>query len=235
VQDSPAFQALSAVLHYCFVFVGVLVAFQTAGVKLSALLAAGAALAVGAGFGLQNAVQNLVSGVILMLERSVRRGDILEVEGVLVRVEEVRIRSTVAVSRDGEHLILPNSTLVQTTIKNLTFAKNDSIRLRAQVGVHYSSDLKLVAEALDEAARACPWRDRQRSPQVLLTGFGSSSVDFDVAVWTRDPWEMRPRVSELREQIWWALKRHDITIAFPQVDVHFDAALQRALLSRAAE
>ena len=108
---------------------------------------------------------------------------------------------------------------MQNTVTNFTLRDSD-FRLRATVGVSYDSDVNLVMQVLREVADAFPHRHDSHEPLVLLTGFGDSSVDFEISVWTREPWRARRMLSELHQAIWWALKRHRITIPFPQRDVH---------------
>ncbi len=222
-------------LHYTVLATGIAMALQTAGVKLGGLFAAGAVFAVGLGFAMQTLAQNFVAGVILLMERSIKTGDVLEVEGSVVRVQTTGIRSTLVRTRDEEEMIVPNSTLVQATVKNYTM-KDALYRLRVVVGVTYGSDMALVRKTLEDVGKKLDWRLQDRPCQVLLVDFGSSSVDFEVAVWTDNPWLARVHSSQLREAIWWAFKEHGITIAFPQVDVHFDPPVNDSLrgLARAA-
>lgn len=212
---------IQRLLHYSVMLVGIGVALDTVGFQLGTLFAAGAIFAVGLGFAMQNIAQNFVSGVILLLERSIKPDDILEVQGVVVRVVEMRIRSTLVRTRDDEELIVPNSVLVQSTVKNYTL-RDSLYRLRAPVGVVYSSDMALVLETLTKVAEQIEWRNKERDPRVLMRAFGNSSVDFEVSIWTDDPWLAPPRLSELLQKIWWALKEVDIVIAFPQLDLHLD-------------
>ncbi|HEX9564722.1 MAG TPA: mechanosensitive ion channel domain-containing protein [Gemmatimonadaceae bacterium] len=216
--------------HYLVMLVATGIALDTAGIELATLFAAGAIFAVGLGFAMQNIAQNFVSGIILLIERSIKPGDILEVGGAVVKVERLGIRSTLARSRDEEQLIIPNSMLVQSTVKNFTL--HDSLfRVRATVGVSYASDLEVVQDVLTRAARAVPWRQTAPDPRILLLGFGNSSVDYEVSVWVDDPWEARTLLSALNQAIWWGLKEAGVTIAFPQMDVHFDPTLNRVLQS----
>ncbi len=215
-------------LHYVLLATGVAVALQTAGIKLTALFAAGAVFAVGLGFAMQNIAQNFVSGVILLVEQSIKPGDVIALDSQVVKVDTMGIRATRVRTRDGEKLIVPNSSLVQSTVKNFTLV-DALFRVRVVVGVSYSSDLRLVRETLEQVAAAADFRDASQTPQVLLLDFGSSSVDYEVAVFTHDPWFARVNMSRLREAIWWAFKERDIVIAFPQVDVHFDAPVHAAL------
>jgi small-conductance mechanosensitive channel len=220
VADS-SIAVITRLVHYAVIFVGIAVALDTVGFSLGALFAAGAVFAVGIGFAMQNLVQNFMSGVILLVERSIKPEDVLEVEGKVVRVVRMGIRTTIARTRDDEELIIPNSILVQSTVKNYTL--QDSIfRLRALVGVVYKSDMHRVLETLKRVAGEQPWRSARRDPRVLMTSFGDSSVNFDVSVWMDDPWEAPKALSQLHQAIWWALKDADVVIAFPQLDVHLD-------------
>jgi small-conductance mechanosensitive channel len=217
-------------LHYCVMLVGIGVGLNTVGINLSALFAAGAVFAVGIGFAMQNILQNFVSGVILLAERTIKPNDILEIDGRIIRVVELGARATVGRTLDEEDLIIPNSTLVQGTVKNYTL-RDALYRLRVLVGVTYDSDMKQVRDTLEKTTRQISWQARQQQPVVLLNEFGSSSVDFEVSVWIEDPWRARALRSELRQSIWWALKEARITIAFPQLDVHFDPPVVASLES----
>ena len=228
VNDAGTIGVATHLAHYFILVTGVAVALQTLGVNLSGLFAAGALFAVGIGFAMQNILQNFVSGVILLSERAIKPGDVLEVEGLVVRVSRMGFRATVVRTRDEEDLIVPNATLVQSTVKNYTL-RDPSYRLRATVGVSYRSDMALVNRVLEETARAQPFRKQDVDPVVLLIEFGSSSVNFDVSVWVDDPWGAQANKASFNESVWWALKDAGITIAYPQVDVHFDQPIESSL------
>ena len=214
--------------HYTVMLIGVAVALQTAGIQLNALFAAGAVFAVTIGFAMQNIAQNFVAGMILLLERTIKPGDILEIEHVVVQVQRIGIRATQVRSRDLEEIIVPNSLLVQSTVKNYTL-NNSLYRLRVAVGVTYSSDMALVKRTLEQVASDLHWRTPEPRPIVLLIGFGDSSVNFEVSAYTNEPWLARRRQSDMYDAIWWAFKEKEIVIAFPQLDVHFDRPVEDAL------
>ncbi len=219
--------------HYFMLLTGVMVALNTAGVKLEALFAAGAVFAVGIGFAMQNIVQNFVSGVILLVERSIEPGDVIEVNSHVVRVHQMGIRATLVRTLDDEDMIVPNSILVQSTVKNYTH-QDQIYRVRITVGVHYHSDVDQVRKVLEKAAHDCDFRVKTHDPRVLLLGFGASSIDYEVSVWIDDPWNFRIMSSKLRENVWRALKHSGIVIAFPQVDVHFDEPVAKGLAAMGA-
>jgi len=172
--------------------------------------------------------QNLVAGFTLLVERTIRAGDVLEVDGRMVLVERMGIRATVARTRNEEQIIIPNANLVQNTVKNLTMSDRNYL-LRATVGVVYGADMRQVRAVLEEVVQSLAWRDTEQKHRILMSEFGDSSVNFDVLVPMTDPWLARQRTSDLNEAIWWALKDADITIAFPQLDVHFDPPVEESL------
>lgn len=220
---TPATVAISARLaHYVVLLIGFGISLQTIGLNLSALFTAGAFFAVALGFAMQNVAQNFVSGVILLTERTIKPGDILEVEGQVVKVTNMGLRATVVRSRDEEDLIIPNSLLVQNAVTNYTL-RDSNFRLRAHVSVAYASDLTVVRTVLYETAESFADRSPAFEPAVLLTGFADSGVEFEVSVWIGDPWRARRILSELNFAIWFALQKHHITIPFPQRDVHMIA------------
>ena len=221
VDDVGRVGLVTNLMHYVILAIGFTSALSSLGMDLGALFAAGAVFAVALGFAMQNIVQNFIAGIILLAERSIKPGDVLEVETTVVRIERMGIRSTVARSRDGEDLLIPNATLIQGVVRNRSLHR-PLYRVRATVGVHYDSDLRAVREALKDVAGDLHDASTGEPPLVLLLAFGSSSVDFEVAIWTRDPWRTRVIQSELSFAIWDALKAAGITIAFPQLDVHFD-------------
>jgi potassium-dependent mechanosensitive channel len=228
INDEGTVGSISSLVNYIVLFIGFAIAMRTIGIDLDALFAAGAIFAIALGFALQGIVQNFVAGVILLTERNVRPADVLEIEGLIVRVAELGLRSTIVRTRDGEDLIVPNSVLIQDTVKNYTL-RDSTFRLRTEVGVNYDSDMQLVRQVLEEIAKEPQWNLPDVEPQVLLLGFGDNAVLFEVAVWMADPWLARQAHSDLNEAIWWKLKERGIVIAFPQLDVHFDAELERSL------
>ena len=129
------------------------------------------------------------------------------------------IRATIVRTLDDEDIIVPNSTLVQSNVKNFTLEDN-LYRVKVVVGVSYNSDMKLVREVLEKATGEVTWRDPAYPPRVLLLNFGDSAVVYETSAWMHDPFNYRIAASNLRETIWAAFKRAGIVIALPQLDVH---------------
>lgn len=228
ITDEGTAAVARRLIHYTVLLAGLGVGLETVGIDLTALFTAGALFAVALGFAMRNIAENFVSGVILLVERAITPGDILEVEGTLVRVTRMGIRTTICRTLDDEEIIIPNSTLVQTSVKNFTL--NDQLhRLRLQVGVTYSSDMAQVRRILEKTAKEIPWRVDSAEPRILMREFGSSSVNFDVSVWINEPWRRQRFLSDLHERVWWALKNAGITIAFPQLDLHLDPRVEDRL------
>jgi small-conductance mechanosensitive channel len=219
--------AILRLIHYTVVIIGFGIGLQTVGINISALFAAGAVFAIAIGFAMQNIVQNFVSGIILLVERTIKPGDILEIEGNVVKVIDMGIRTTIVRTWRDEELIMPNSIFSQSTVKNFTLRDNE-FRLGITVGVAYESDMKKVIEVLEKTAHDIPWRLPQPEPRVLLQDFGDSAVIFGVYLNIDDPWKQRVYMSELRKAVWFAFKETGITIAFHQVDIHFDPPVTEA-------
>lgn len=219
--DPVTARVIGQLAHYVVLIIGLGIALDTLGVNLGALFAAGAFLAVAAGLALQSIAQNLVSGVILLFERTIKPGDVLEVDGRVVRVSQMGFRATVARTRDEEDLIIPNSILATQVVTNYTLV-DSTFRVRSTVDVAYDSDLDLVKATLYAAAGRMEERLPTPEPRVLLVSFGNSGVTFEVSVWVKDPWLGVVSRSHLNEEIWRSLRAAGVTIPFPQMDVHFD-------------
>ncbi len=228
IQDEGSIGATARLVHYSVLVVGLASAVHTLGINLTALFTAGAVFAIAVGFAMQTIAQNFVAGLILLVERTIKPGDIIEVEGRMVRVTKMRMRATVTRTWDADELIIPNSVLVASTVKNFTL--EDRVhRLRCPVGVSYDSDMAAVREVLDTTARALPWRIQDMDPVILMKQFGSSSVDFEVSVYVDDPFTRSVGLSHLCTAVWFGLKEAGITIAYPQVDVHLDKPALEAI------
>ena len=230
VTDEGTTGVARRLLHYLVMAVGLLIALESIGINMGALFAAGAVFAIGIGFAMQNIAQNFVSGIILLVERTIKPGDVLQINDRMVKVRSMSIRATIARTLDEEDIIIPNTSIVQAMVTNYTLQDN-LYRLRSKVGVVYGSDMQQVREVLEASATALEWRYQGRDPVVLLTDFGDSSVNFEVSVWIDDPWRVRSARSDLNEAVWWALKEAGVVIAFPQVDVHFDPDVTGSLRS----
>lgn len=217
--DFTLAEALAAVVRYLLVMLGVFWALDLIGFNLSTIAIGLGALGVGIGMGLQGMVNNFVSGLILMFEGSIKRGDVLTVAGTDGRVKRIGLRASVVRSREGEDLIMPNSMFTDNTITNYSFG--DDLKLvDVRVGVSYDADPNEVRDILLEVAAADKMTIERPAPLVRFREFGSSSLDFELRVWIRDPWAVPAVRSDLLFAIWYALKARGIEIPFPQRDLH---------------
>jgi len=175
------------------------------------------ALGVGIGFGLQNVVNNFVSGVILLFERPVRVGDRLQLDELFGDVTTIGIRASTVRTVDGADVIVPNGDFISTRVTNWTFADRKR-RIILPVGVAYGTPPRRVLELLAEVAHAQPAVLAEPAPDVLFRGFGDSSLDFEIRVFTEEDW-IRV-MSDLAVATAEALEAAGITIPFPQRDLH---------------
>lgn len=210
--------AAAKILRYLITIIGALVAVSTIGVDMSAVLAASAVLLVGIGFGLQKVAENFVSGLILLVERPVRKGDFIHVAGKLGTVEDIGLRATRIVSRDGITMIVPNGELVSSMVVNHSVPTSTQ-RLTIEVGVAYGTDLEGARQALLAVAAAEPRVMPEPAPLVRLDRFGDSSVELALVVWIPEAREDIVIASALRFAIEAAFRGIGVTIPFPQRDV----------------
>ena len=189
------------------------------GVDLTALWAGSAALLVGVGIGLQGFFNDVISGFVLLFEGGVAVGNVLEVDGKLVRVERIDLRSTRVVTVAGELIVLPNSKVAGEAVVNLTQG-DSAMRIRVNVGVAYGSNVDLVMRLLSEAMAEQPEVRSTPQPTVFFQEFADSSLNFSVMGWLDDPWDRMGIQSRVRTAIDAKFRAHGVTIPFPQRDLH---------------
>ena len=211
--------AISLTVSYLLVALGVVLAFGMAGVDPDQLALLGGALGVGIGFGLQNVVSNFVSGLILVAERPMKVGDVIEVGSLVGVVQRIGIRSSTVRSLDGAEVIVPNADLISGRLVNWTLT-DARRRVELQVGTEYDHEPSRVQEILLSAVRTQPGVLSDPPPDVLCVGFGASSIDFTIRFWVADyPSGIRIK-SALADRVYRELEAAGITFPFPQLDVH---------------
>lgn len=216
-------------LHFSLIIIGVLISLSTVGVSFTSLAIIFGGLSIGIGFGLQNIASNLISGFILIFERPIKIGDLVEIMDVNIfgRVGSINLRSTIIVALDEKEVIVPNSQLITEAVHNLTHY-NDRYRLRISVGVSYNSDVELVKKVLLEIAHAHPEIIKEPNPTienvtapfVRFVDFGESSLNFELLAWIPDCFQRFDVASDLHFMIWEKFKEHGIRIPYPQQDIH---------------
>ena len=228
--QSPAFYALGRILHYIIVMAGSFAALGSIGIDFTSFALIAGALSVGIGFGLQAIVSNFVSGLILLFEGTLRVGDFIELEGGSAGVgfrgvvKEINTRATVITTNDSVDLVVPNSVLVTTQLTNWTLRESYG-RLRVPFGVAYGTDKELVKKVAIEAigkVECALTHMPGREPQIRLTNFGDSSLDYTALFWVSRQGVRRP--GRTRAEFLWELETllndNGIQIPFPQRDIH---------------
>ena len=210
--------AISTLTAYAVFVIGVVAGLVVTGVNLTTLTVIAGGLSIGLGFGLQQIVSNFVSGFILMFERSISPGDVIEIGGTMGAVQNIGIRSMIIKTATNREVIIPNSHFLSDMMTNLT-RTDRVVRVDITVGVTYNADPLQVEQALLEAAQHPQVLD-DPVPTVHFRDFGDSSLDFALLVWTNDPMRIPALSSDLRYRVWDSLKQHNIEIPFPQRDLH---------------
>ncbi len=221
--SSGVVNSLTTLGYYTFLVIIFLIILSTAGINLSQLTIILSALGVGIGFGLQSIVNNFVSGIILLLERTIKVGDFVELEdGVIGEIKEITMRTTVIKTFDGNDIIVPNSELISNRVNTWTYLDKFR-RIHVPFGVSYDSDPEIVKKAAIEAAREVKFtiEDEEHPIVVVFKEFGDSSINFVLLVWC----EMSKAIGDLGiSEYYFALfrkfKEYNIEIPFPQLDIH---------------
>ncbi len=211
--------AMKRLLHYAIFTVGFFIAVSMAGLELQKLTIIAGALSVGIGFGLQNIVNNFVSGLILLFERPVKVGDTINIDDQWGTITKIGLRSTVFETLDRAEIIVPNSDLISQKVVNWTFTTNIS-RVVLTVGVAYGSPLDKVLEILQKVAKEHPDIIEDPESSAIFTGFGDSSIDFELRAWISDISKRLKVKSELGQAVDRHFREEGITIPFPQRDLH---------------
>jgi small-conductance mechanosensitive channel len=211
--------AVSYVLHYGILLLGFLLAVAAAGVQLSQFALLAGAFGVGIGFGLQNVVNNFISGLILLFERPVQVGDTIQVTSLFGEVKRIGIRSSTVRTWEGAEVIVPNGDLISQQVINWTLSDRDR-RVDVKVGVAYGTDPERVIALLKEVAGTHPDLLKTPEPVVLFLGFGDSSLDFELRAWTNRSERFIRIRSEVTVLVNRAIVDTGIEIPFPQRDLH---------------
>ncbi len=213
--------AIARLVGYLVLALGLMVALQTLGVDLTALTVLAGALGIGIGFGLQNIVNNFISGLIILMERPIQLGDRVEVSGVQGDVVRIGGRSTTIRTNDNIDMIIPNSEFISEQVVNLSYGDR-KVRIRIPFGVSYDSDPREIEKLALEVAAGDEHVLRDPPPIVRFIGFGDSSLNFELRAWTV---ELAHKPGLFRSNLYFALwdqfKKHNVQIPFPQRDINF--------------
>jgi small-conductance mechanosensitive channel len=228
---SPTVQLLfTKSLKIVLVSLAVLVAIRGMGIDLTALAVLGGVLGIGVGFGLQRIVSNLISGVILLIDKSIKPGDIISVSGTYGWVTALGGRYVSVVTRDGVEHLIPNETLISERVENWTHTQRHT-RLKVDVGVHYESDLRQVIALCEEAAKATARVLPDPAPKCLFIEFGDSALKMQLRFWIGDAQNGVQNVkSDVLLEIWERFRQNGVRVPYPQRDLHIRSGGEHAPL-----
>jgi small-conductance mechanosensitive channel len=198
----------------------VFVAIDLVGIDLTALAVFSGALGLAIGFGLQKTIGNLFAGIILLMDRSIKPGDVISVGESFGSVSKIGVRAVSIVTRDGKEYLIPNEILMTEEVVNWSYSTRD-VRISIPVGISYDSDVRLAQKLMIEAATASPRVLKTPKPVVWMTGFGDSAIDHEIRIWIRDPEAGLGSVrSEILDRVWELFRSNGVQIPYPQRDVH---------------
>jgi potassium efflux system protein len=211
--------AINTLMRYVVTMFGVIAVLNIIGWDWSRIQWLVAALSVGLGFGLQEIVANFVSGLVILFERPVRVGDTVTVGQLTGKVSRVRIRATTITDWDRKEILVPNKAFITEQVINWTLS-DPITRIVINVGISYGSDVNLAHRVMDETLRRLPLVLDEPEPRVYFVGFGDSSLDFRLHVYSRELEDRMPLTDAVHKEILAALRKHGIEIPFPQRDLH---------------
>ena len=207
--------SINKILRYAIILIAFIIGLRILGFDITVLLAGYAAVLVGLGFGLQNIFNDFISGIILLLDGSLKVDDIVEVNGRIYVVQEINFRTTTVLGRDENYVILPNSELTKNRVVNWTYNSKVS-RFQVDIGVDYATDVIDIMETLKAVAKTTPRVLEKPQPFVRFENYGESSLDFSVYFYTTEIFRAENIKSDMRVEIFKALKAKGINIPFPQ-------------------
>lgn len=211
--------ALFQIIKYIIWVISIVIMLEILGIKVSVLLAGSAALLVGIGLGLQQTFNDILSGIILLFEKSVKVGDVLDLDGDIVVIQEIGLRTSVAKTRTEIIILIPNSIITTNKVINWSNQSTKTI-FKISVGVAYGSDVDLVMEILKNCARKHPEVLKNNNIDVRFSNFGNSSLDFILLFSTEKIIDSERIKSDIRVEINKQFIENKISIPFPQMDLH---------------
>lgn len=217
--DKGSSYALFQIIRYVVWIIAMGLILETIGVKVTVLIAGSAALLVGIGLGLQQTFNDIISGIILLSEQSIKIDDILDIDGDIVKIQSIGLRTSKALDTDDVSIIIPNSLITTNKVINWSH-QTTKTRFRIDVGVAYGSDIDLVSKILEESALEHPDISDRESTEARLVNFGNSSLDFQVLFFSKNIFRISKVKSDIRQNISRKFAQNNVAIPFPQIDLH---------------
>lgn len=208
--------AFSQILQYVVFIITFFIVMKSLGINISPLLVGSGAILVGVGLGLQNLFLDFISGVIILVDRTIKVGDIVEVGGIVGRVEQIHMRTTAVLTRDQKSMIFPNSLLTKEKLINFSH-DNNIVRFEISVGFHYSTDIDLATDLLVQAALSNDYvqKNKPYAPFVRLEDFGPSSLDLKLFYFSTHLFRAPQTKNEIRRELLREFRKHHIKIPYP--------------------
>ena len=222
VNESQKFKTVFSFAKYFIYIIVTFITLDNIGVDITAIFAASAALLIGVGLALQTLFQDIICGIFVLLDKTVHVGDVIEVDGKVLRVTDINLRTTKGINLENKVLIIPNHTYLSNTLYNWT-QNNKLTRENVNVGVAYGADTELVQRLLIEAANSTKGILNNPEPVVFFTEFADSSLNFKLVFTVDDSFLAVKPKSDLHFEIDRLFRLNKVTIPFPQRDVHLFA------------
>ena len=218
--DTGTAYAIYQIIKYFVWVIAFGLILESIGIRVTVLIAGSAALLVGVGLGLQQTFNDVISGVILLSERSIKIDDILEIDGDIVKIQDIGLRTSKGLNRDQISIIIPNSLITTNKVINWSHQTRHN-RFRINVGVAYGSDIDLVSEVLKSSALENKNVDQTDGVEVQLLDFADSSLNFQLLFYSDEIFRIERIKSDIRKVIARKFRENNIVIPFPQRDLHF--------------
>jgi len=217
--DTGSSYAVYQMVKYLLWMIAFGLVLETIGIKVTVLIAGSAALLIGVGLGLQQTFNDIISGMILLSERSIKIGDILEIDGDIVKIQEIGLRTSKGLNRDQISIIIPNSLITTNKVINWSHQTKHN-RFKINVGVAYGSDVELVSKLLEESAVSHEKVNDNDEVNVMLLDFGDSSLNFQLLFYSEEIFRIEKIKSDIRKIICKKFSDNNVSIPFPQRDLH---------------
>ena len=217
--DAGNTYALFQIIKYVVWVMAIGLILEALSIKVTVLIAGSAALLVGVGLGLQQTFNDVISGIILLSERSIKIDDVLEIDGDVVKIQSIGLRTSKGLNRDDISIIIPNSLITTNKVINWSH-QSKKTRFRINIGVAYGSDVELIIKTLEESAFEHPDIDERQSIEARLVNFGNSSLDFQLLFFSRNIFRIGKVKSDINRIINQKFTEKNIIIPFNQLDIH---------------
>lgn len=218
--DEGAKYSIKQLARYTIIVIAILAGITALGFDLSVLFVGSAALLVGIGFGLQHLFNDFISGIIILFDGTIKVNDVIEVDGIVCRVTEIKLRTTAVMTREDKFIILPNSVITQGKVVNWTYSRKTS-RFEVQVNLAYTEDIPSVMKLFKEVVLLHSAVSKTPEPSIRITRFGEYSVEITIMFWCSEVFRVENIKSEIRVSIFNVLVEHKIKFPYPQSVIHY--------------